>query len=85
MLSLLILNKMLLNLNSLLYSFTSIVILFSLFVYFYYKLTFWKRQKIPNILLHSLRAFVRPSFSVDQECIQKYGNVFGLVFYLDSI
>ncbi len=79
------LNKMLLDLNSLSYSCTSIVILFTLFVYFYHKLTFWKRQKIPNIYLHSLRAFVRPSFSVDQKCIQKYGNVFGLVFNLVSI
>jgi len=56
-----------------------ILVLISLVYYIYYKLTFWKRQNIPNIVSHSANAFQNYVHLADQNCIQKYGNIVGFV------
>ncbi len=53
-----------------------VIILIS-FVYLYYKLTFWKRLNVPNIIFHNIRAFFNQIDVFDQKCIQENGKIIG--------
>jgi len=51
----------------------------SLVIYLYYKLTFWKRQQIPNLITYSFKAFCNVIHSADLDCINIYGKLIGFV------
>ena len=54
-----------------------IVILIS---YLIFKLTFWKRQGIPNNILHNFKILNNVMSDHDWNCIKTYGKVIGYVF-----
>jgi hypothetical protein len=54
-----------------------VIILISLVVYLYYKLTFWKRLNVLNIIFHNIRAFFNQIDVFDQKCIQENGKIIG--------
>ncbi len=58
-----------------------VIISISLVVYLYYKLTFWKRLNVPNIIFHNIRAFFNQIDVFDQKCIQQNGKIVGLEIF----
>lgn len=45
--------------------------------YIYWKLTFWKRQLIPNDVASIYNRFLKPFHLADQEAYRKFGEVIG--------
>jgi len=58
-----------------------LIFLISFVVYLYYKLTFWKRLNVPNIIFHNIRAFFNQIDVFDQKCIQQNGKIIGLEIF----
>jgi hypothetical protein len=57
-----------------------LIFFISFVVYLYYKLTFWKRLNVPNIIFHNTRAFFNQIDVFDQKCIQENGKIIGSEF-----
>jgi hypothetical protein len=57
-----------------------VIFLISFVIYLYYKLTFWKRLNVPNIICHNIRAFFNHIDVFDQKCIQENGKIIGSEF-----
>jgi hypothetical protein len=57
-----------------------LILLISFIVYLYYKLTFWKRLNVSNIIFHNTRAFFNQIDVFDQKCIQQNGKTIGSEF-----
>ncbi len=57
----------------------TISIIICIIIFISYKLTFWKRQKIPNKITHILSLFSYPIHLADQKLIEKYGKIVGFV------
>jgi hypothetical protein len=57
-----------------------LIFLISFVVYLYYKLTFWKRLNVPNIIFHNARSFFNQFDVFDQKCIQENGKIVGSEF-----
>ena len=52
-------------------------------IYFNYKLNFWKRQGIPNIILHNYKLLTNEVSKTDFNCIKTNGKVVGYVIFVN--
>jgi hypothetical protein len=53
------------------------MILISLLLYLRYKLTFWKRQGIPNVIFHTYKLINNVTHLNDFDCIKAHGKIVG--------
>lgn len=61
-----------------------ILLTIGLFIYIILKLTFWKRQNIPNIVNHWFKTIVcNNQYLSDFQLIQKYGKIVGFVLEIN--
>ena len=54
-----------------------IALIVILVFYLIYKLTFWKRQGIPNNILYTYKIFNNVMSDIDWNCIKTYGKIVG--------
>ena len=57
-----------------------IALIVILICFLIFKLTFWKRQGIPNNISHNYKIFNKVMTDHDWNCIKTYGKVVGYVY-----